>query len=166
MMTPDLHTRFFFFHAAQMVTQFAQTEQNMNAVERVIVYAELPAEGARTTSDDPPPAWPSKGAVAFRNVGLAYREGLPLVLKDVSFEIRAGEKVGWGPFGLFLSFVGFTMCTCWTGRRCWSDRSRWAALFICLALAVMECLVFRQKLVIASVVQVSPPTPPWRNACG
>ncbi|KAF8580407.1 multidrug resistance-associated ABC transporter [Ramaria rubella] len=78
----------------QMVTIFAQTEQNMNAVERVIVYAELPSEAALATLKDPPPSWPSKGSISFTNVELAYREGLPLVLKDVSFEIKAGEKVG------------------------------------------------------------------------
>jgi len=76
-----------------MVTQFAQTEQNMNSVERVIVYSELPSEGDLTSPNDPPPSWPSEGAIAFNNVKLAYREGLPLVLKDVSFEIKPGEKV-------------------------------------------------------------------------
>ena len=81
-----------------MVTQFAQTEQNMNAVERVIVYAELPPEGDTATPNDPPPSWPARGAVAFRDVCLAYREGLPLVLRDVSFEIRAGEKVRRAPW--------------------------------------------------------------------
>lgn len=76
-----------------MVSQYAQNEQNMNAVERMLVYVDLPPEGERTTPDDPPPSWPEKGAVSFRNVKLAYREGLPLVLKDVSFDVKAGEKV-------------------------------------------------------------------------
>ena len=81
-----------------MVTLFAKTEQNMNAVERVIVYAELPPEGDTTTPNDPPPSWPSKGAINFRDVRLACREGLPLVLKDVSFEIKTGEKVRREPW--------------------------------------------------------------------
>jgi ATP-binding cassette, subfamily C (CFTR/MRP), member 1 len=34
-----------------------------------------------------------KGKITFSNVEMAYREGLPLVLKDVSFEINPGEKV-------------------------------------------------------------------------
>lgn len=66
----------------------------MNAVERVIVYTELPAEGARHTPQDPPPEWPAKGEINFNKVSLAYREGLPLVLKSVDFDIRPGEKVG------------------------------------------------------------------------
>jgi len=35
-----------------------------------------------------------KGKITFSNVKMAYREGLPLVLKEVSFEINPGEKVG------------------------------------------------------------------------
>lgn len=46
-----------------------------------------------TTSNDPPSSWPAKGEVKFDHVKMAYREGLPLVLKDVSFDIKAGEKV-------------------------------------------------------------------------
>ena len=86
----DVRPRLTLRSAAQMVTLFAKTEQNMNAVERVIVYAELPPEGGTTTPNDPPPSWPSKGAINFRDVRLACREGLPLVLKDVSFEIKTG----------------------------------------------------------------------------
>lgn len=76
-----------------MVAQFAQNEQNMNAVERVLHYAELEPEGDATTPNDPPPSWPSKGGIEFINVDMAYREGLPLVLKDVSFRVQPGEKV-------------------------------------------------------------------------
>jgi ATP-binding cassette subfamily C (CFTR/MRP) protein 1 len=77
-----------------MVSTFAQNEQNFNAVERILVYTELPAEGVRATPEDPEPAWPTKGAIEFDKVELAYRPGLPLVLKKVSFSVRPGEKVG------------------------------------------------------------------------
>jgi hypothetical protein len=36
-----------------MVQQFAQNEQNMNAVERVLVYIELPLESDSQTTNDP-----------------------------------------------------------------------------------------------------------------
>jgi hypothetical protein len=65
----------------------------MNAVERVLHYTELPAEGDFTTPNDPSPTWPKKGKITFSNVEMAYRDGLPLVLKDVNFEINPGEKV-------------------------------------------------------------------------
>lgn len=79
---------------AQMVSQYALMEQNMNATERILHYTELPAKGTREKSSDPPPnKWP-KGSIKFTNAALSYREGLPLVLKDVSFAIKQGEKVG------------------------------------------------------------------------
>jgi len=76
-----------------MVAQFAQNEQNMNAVERVLHYTELTPEGDTKTSNDPPESWPSEGSIEFEDVDLAYREGLPLVLKGVSFGVKPGEKV-------------------------------------------------------------------------
>ena len=76
-----------------MVTQYATNEQNMNAVERIIVYTELPHEGTATKPTEIPRSWPDKGAVKFKDVDLAYREGLPLVLKKVNFEVKPGEKV-------------------------------------------------------------------------
>ncbi|KAF5370935.1 hypothetical protein D9615_009781 [Tricholomella constricta] len=79
---------------SEMISQFAQNEQNMNAVERVLHYSELPAEGEATTPNDPPMSWPSEGHISFNNVELAYREGLPLVLKGVTFDVKPGEKVG------------------------------------------------------------------------
>ncbi|KAG6889349.1 hypothetical protein C0992_005577 [Termitomyces sp. T32_za158] len=79
---------------SEMINQFAKNEQNMNAVERVLHYTELHPEASSMTSDDPPPSWPEKGQISFHNVDLAYREGLPLVLKDVSFSVHPGEKVG------------------------------------------------------------------------
>jgi len=79
---------------SQMVALFAQNEQNMNSVERILTYAELPAEGAATTPEDPPSSWPERGEIYFKNVELSYREGLPLVLKGVNFDVRPGEKVG------------------------------------------------------------------------
>lgn len=79
---------------AQLVSTYAQNEQNFNAVERVLHYTQLPPEGDLTTPNDPPPSWPEKGEVVFKDVELAYRKGLPLVLKGVSFTVNPGEKVG------------------------------------------------------------------------
>ena len=50
-----------------MVSQFAQNEQNMDAVERVLHYTELPPEGDFTTPDDPL-TWPMKGKITFSSV--------------------------------------------------------------------------------------------------
>ncbi|KAK1229440.1 hypothetical protein PQX77_007488 [Marasmius sp. AFHP31] len=80
---------------SSMVTQFAQQEQSMNAVERVLVYTELPGEDEGTLPGEQPPAsWPDKGGIKFTNVDLAYRKELPLVLKNVTLSINPGEKIG------------------------------------------------------------------------
>jgi ATP-binding cassette, subfamily C (CFTR/MRP), member 1 len=65
----------------------------MNAVERIVHYAVLDSEGERQKAQDPPASWPAEGAIKFDNAELAYREGLPLVLKGVSFDIKPREKV-------------------------------------------------------------------------
>ena len=54
---------------------------------------ELPKEGDATTPNDPPASWPEAGEVAFKDVEMAYRPGLPAVLKGVTFDVKAGEKV-------------------------------------------------------------------------
>jgi ATP-binding cassette, subfamily C (CFTR/MRP), member 1 len=79
---------------AEMISMFATTEQNMNAVERVVHYSELSPEGIARSPSNPPPSWPTGGMIKFTDVKLAYREGLPLVLKGVDFQINPGEKVG------------------------------------------------------------------------
>ena len=43
---------------------------------------------------DPEPKWPRHANVAFINVCARYRPGLPLVVKDLTFDVKAGQKVG------------------------------------------------------------------------
>jgi len=87
---PDMSTL-----AAELVTSFAALEQGLNSAERLITYGGLPAEGSTIPDQKPaPPQWPTAGQVEFKNVTMAYREGLPDVLHGVSFTVRPGEKVG------------------------------------------------------------------------
>jgi len=79
--------------SAELVSLFAQNEQNMNAVERLLHYTELPCEGETTTPNDPPASWPDQGRISFTDVKFVYREGLPLVLKGITFDVKPGEKV-------------------------------------------------------------------------
>lgn len=78
---------------SHLITTFALNEQNMNAAERLLVYTTLSPEKDEKEVE-PPAAWPSQGSITFKNVDYAYREGLPLVLKHVSFHIKGGEKIG------------------------------------------------------------------------
>lgn len=70
----------------------------MNSVERLIHYVKnLPQEPPTKTRPGLQPlmrSWPSHGAVEFKNVSMRYRPELPLVLRDVSFTVQAGQKIG------------------------------------------------------------------------
>lgn len=42
----------------------------------------------------PSDAWPSRGAITFKDVCFRYRDGLPLVLKNLSIQIGSSDKIG------------------------------------------------------------------------
>ncbi|KAF9367369.1 CD9 antigen, partial [Mortierella sp. AD011] len=41
-----------------------------------------------------PPNWPAEGRIVFKNYSARYREGLDLVVKDISFTVEPTESVG------------------------------------------------------------------------
>lgn len=44
----------------------------------------------------PLPSWPEKGKIEFKNYSVRYRDGLELVIKDLSIKLESGQKVnGW-----------------------------------------------------------------------
>lgn len=79
-----------------LVVVATQTEQDMNSADRIIEYVyDLPQEAAYVVSETTPrPSWPEKGEIKFDKVNLAYRPGLPLVLKDFTASLRPTEKIG------------------------------------------------------------------------
>ncbi|KAI8900330.1 P-loop containing nucleoside triphosphate hydrolase protein [Globomyces pollinis-pini] len=77
------------------IRQFTETEIAMNAVERVSHYGHsLPQEAEAITNVRPSAEWPSKGDIEFKNISMRYKEGLPLVLQDISLKISPNEKIG------------------------------------------------------------------------
>ncbi|KAJ1562057.1 hypothetical protein HK405_000253, partial [Cladochytrium tenue] len=70
-------------------------EMSMNAIERCDEYLKLDQEApAVVPAHRPPPNWPHTGVVSIRALELRYAPELPLVLRGVSAEIGAREKVG------------------------------------------------------------------------
>lgn len=67
----------------------------MSASERIIHYAEaLPQEAPQVREDVPlPPAWPKRGEIKIKDLVLSYRPDLPAVLKGITLNVEAGEKV-------------------------------------------------------------------------
>ena len=97
------------------VRQSAEVENMATSVERIIQYGDLPPEGifypplanrpvAVAPVDpstprpqaliDPGESWPQEGRVLFSGFCMRYRDGLPLVLNGLSFEVQPREKVG------------------------------------------------------------------------
>ena len=70
-------------------------ETNVVAVERLKEYTENKTEADwEIGATRPIDTWPQEGKIQVDNYSVRYREGLDLVLKDVSFTVEGGEKVG------------------------------------------------------------------------
>lgn len=95
-----------------LVRMAAQRDTAIISVERLLEYSDgLPREApARTATGALPPGWPRDGGVSFEGVEMRYRDGLPLALRGVSFDVRAREKIGLvGRSGSGKSSVAMTL---------------------------------------------------------
>ncbi|KAJ7508849.1 hypothetical protein B0H11DRAFT_1962913 [Mycena galericulata] len=74
-------------------------EVDLNSVERVVEYLKLPQEPPAIIESNRPPAyWPSSARndslLSVENLVVKYSPELPAVLQDISFTLKAGERVG------------------------------------------------------------------------
>uniref|UniRef100_A0A8C2CJR5 ATP-binding cassette sub-family C member 5 n=1 Tax=Cyprinus carpio TaxID=7962 RepID=A0A8C2CJR5_CYPCA len=79
------------------VRLLSETEARFTSVERINHYIKnLESEGPRQIcgSSAPASSWPEEGRITFQNVEMQYRDGLPLVLKNLSFSVLPEETVG------------------------------------------------------------------------
>ena len=68
----------------------------MISAERIMGYSQLESEAPLETfppQEKPPPVWPEKGEIVFKDVSFQYSPELPLVLKSLNFHIKPSEKV-------------------------------------------------------------------------
>ena len=79
-----------------MIRLSAEVENNMNSVERIVHYTtEIEQESPHEIPHQKPPvSWPAQGQIVFKDVVLKYRPELTSVLKGLSIDVKAGEKVG------------------------------------------------------------------------
>jgi ABC-type multidrug transport system fused ATPase/permease subunit len=81
--------------AGQLVRFSTMAEATMASVERVVEYADEESEAPLVIPTKRPPAnWPTAGEVVYENLTMSYRPDLPPVLRNLSFTLKAGEKVG------------------------------------------------------------------------
>jgi len=78
------------------VQMIARLEADMSSVERILYYTENIAPEAPDVIPEKDPqsgTWPLTGDIQFSNASMRYRDG-PLVLKNLSFSVKGGEKIG------------------------------------------------------------------------
>ena len=80
---------------------WTQLELDLNSVERVVEYLDLPQEPPSVIENSRPPAhWPSSSGpnseslLVVDGLEIRYAPDLPAVLHDVSFSLKARERVG------------------------------------------------------------------------
>ncbi len=78
------------------VRSFSEVESRMTSYERLRSYGSLLPEQRVTRLPELSKSvvWPTKGKVEFRKVQARYADDLPLVLRDLSFTIEGGMRVG------------------------------------------------------------------------
>ncbi|GJJ77882.1 hypothetical protein EMPS_10241 [Entomortierella parvispora] len=78
-----------------LIRSYAENEMAMNSVERVAEYMDLEEEpDAIIAGSRPPASWPHSGEIIVDHLTMKYAPDTPEVIKDISFKINAGEKVG------------------------------------------------------------------------
>lgn len=75
-----------------VLRQYVNVELNMNSVERLMEYSNLPTEPSEGV--DVPAAWPTEGRLEVEDLHAAYAPDLPPVLKGLSFSVEKNQRVG------------------------------------------------------------------------
>lgn len=77
-----------------VVTFWTNLETHIGSIQRIKDFTTtVESEDQPGEDKDVPPNWPSNGAISFKSVSAAYKPTEP-VLKNVSLNVMAGEKVG------------------------------------------------------------------------
>lgn len=81
------------------VRKTADFETQMVSCERVIEYGSLPSEAPLNVQfsdlcQEKIKKWPTTGNIRFKDVSVSYSADLKPVLKNVSFKIKGGDKIG------------------------------------------------------------------------
>lgn len=77
-----------------IVRNATDLEMMMSSVERVEEYTNLETEFAEKEESTKESGWPTKGEIILKNVSLSYDLNQDPVVRDVSFVIEPGEKIG------------------------------------------------------------------------
>lgn len=76
------------------IGQINVTRTGLNAIERVLALASIPSEEGEEEKRTVSKNWPASGAIRVQNLGIRYNESLPWALKNISFSIGSGKRLG------------------------------------------------------------------------
>lgn len=74
------------------IRQYSELENNMTSVERAVEYVDVKTEDKLVGQIKE--NWPSHGKIVYDDVSLIYGTSKERVLRNISFEINAGDKIG------------------------------------------------------------------------
>ncbi|ROW15668.1 hypothetical protein VPNG_02110 [Cytospora leucostoma] len=78
-----------------LVQYWTNLETSLGAIARIKDFAEnTPVEGAPGEDALLDVSWPSQGALRFESVSASYSEAASPVLKEISFSVEGGQKIG------------------------------------------------------------------------
>lgn len=77
----------------RLIRTLASTELDMNAAERIFEYTNLKVE-KQEGMDDLPASWPAEGRLEVDGLEVGYADGLPSILKGLSFRAEANHRIG------------------------------------------------------------------------
>ncbi|XP_061450655.1 ATP-binding cassette sub-family C member 12-like [Rhineura floridana] len=74
----------------------SETEARFTNVEQILEYITkcVPEATEGATVVSPPPNWPDKGEITFKNYQMKYQENSPVVLHDINMNFHGKEKIG------------------------------------------------------------------------
>ena len=80
----------------EVMEQSTKVEKSLISLERCDAFTHIPPESQRKmpNEDKALSQWPSKGEVKFENFRMRYRPNCEIALKDISLDIKSGEKIG------------------------------------------------------------------------
>ncbi|KAF9078326.1 hypothetical protein BDP27DRAFT_1412327 [Rhodocollybia butyracea] len=71
-----------------------QFEVRGNSLERIAAYISIEQEKPSVPEGVPPAYWPASGHIRVENLSARYSPDGPKVLKELSFEVKSGERIG------------------------------------------------------------------------
>ncbi|KAF8317395.1 hypothetical protein DL93DRAFT_2125118 [Clavulina sp. PMI_390] len=78
-----------------VIRSASDVEQNIVSVERILQYVELEPEAPAEIPETKPQApWPPAGEIKLEEFSMRYRKDLEPVLRGISLDIKAGERLG------------------------------------------------------------------------